>query len=309
MHSPRPRRAALLALLAAAALAAPSSALAADQPVPSGPPEGAQVTAGTRVALHARGVPGETGLGLRISRAAGAVDACGRISGDIADAPGTPVSNNPGRFTFDAGPWYDTPGTYVWQVHRIAPDGTCAVAAAQTIVVLPAPLPRLSRARIPSRIGSSNRTAYIIRTGAVPAGVTRSRYLTLVRNSGRRWGLRSEGRRPGRLVFGNGRSEVGFSNALVPFGALGVTITGPRLRGRARERDLVLRADLPWQPGPAHPDPNEIDLETVLLHEFGHFAGNRGHVQRACVDTPMIVGLARGEWWRAPGDFSFRGCA
>ncbi len=295
--------------MAAAALTAPSSALAADQPVPSGPPEGAQVTAGSHVALHARGVAGETGLVLRISRTHGAIDPCARINGDVADVTGTPAEGDPTLFTFDAGPWYDEPGTYVWQVHRIAPDGTCAAAAARTIVVLPAPLPRLARARIPSRIGSSNHAAYIIRTGAVPAGVPRSRYLTLVRNSGRRWGLRSQGRRPDRIVFGNGRSEVGFSNALVPFGALGVTITSPRLRGRGRERDLVLRADMPWQPGPAHPDRTQIDLETVLLHEFGHFAGNRGHVQRTCVDTPMIVGLARGEWWRAPGDFSFRGCA
>ena len=145
----------------------------------------------------------------------------------------------------------------------------------------------------------------------MPAGVPRSRYLTLVRNSGRAGACARRVAARAAIVFGNGRSEVGFSNVLVPFGALGVTITGPpsACARRGRERDLVLRGDLPWQPGPVHPDRSEIDLETVLLHEFGHFAGNRGHVQRACVDTPMIVGLARGEWWRASGDFSFRGCA
>ena len=157
MHSPRPRRAALLVLLAAAALAAPSSALAADQPVPSGPPEGAQVTAGSRVALHARGVAGETGLVLRISRTQGAIDSCARINGEVADVVGTPATGDPTLFTFDVGPWYDEPGTYVWQVHRVAPDGTCAAAAARTIVVLPAPLPRVCRAR-GSRRGSGRAT-------------------------------------------------------------------------------------------------------------------------------------------------------
>jgi hypothetical protein len=90
-----------------------------------------------------------------------------------------------------------------------------------------------------------------------------------------------------------------------------VTITGPRFRaGRAsgRERDLILRGDLPWQPGPAHPDRGQVDLETVLLHEFGHMAGNRGHVARGCRDTPMVIGLAGGEWWRSSRDFFFRDC-
>jgi hypothetical protein len=172
-------------------------------------------------------------------------------------------------------------------------------------------LPRLSRTPIPRRIGASNHTTFVIRTGGLPARLSRSRYLSLVRNSGRRWRLHSRGARPGRPVFGNGRSEVGFATALVPRGALAVTITGPDFRagsvGRL-ERDLVLRGDLPWQQGPAHPDRTQIDLETVLLHEFGHVAGNRGHVARGCRDTPMIIGLARGEWWRSSGDFSFRSC-
>jgi hypothetical protein len=151
----------------------------------------------------------------------------------------------------------------------------------------------------------------VIRTGGVPARLSRSRYLSLVRNSGRRWGLHSGGTQPGRPVFGNGRSEVGFATVLVPPGALAVTITGPNFRAGSvgrRERDLVLRADLPWQEGPAYPDRTQVDLETVLLHEFGHVAGNRRHVARGCRDTPMIAGLARGEWWRSSGDFSYRSC-
>ena len=52
----------------------------------------------------------------------------------------------------------------------------------------------------------------------------------------------------------------------------------------------------------------QIDLETVILHEFGHVAGNRFHVPRGCRDTPMVVGLATGEWWRSTTDFSYRAC-
>jgi hypothetical protein len=112
-------------------------------------------------------------------------------------------------------------------------------------------------------------------------------------------------------VFGNGRSEVGFSTAQVPRGALAVTITGPLVRaGRIQsiERDLILRADMPWQHGPAYPTRSEVDLQTVILHEFGHFAGNRRHVPRGCHDTPMVIGLGGGEWWRSTTDFSYRAC-
>jgi hypothetical protein len=51
-----------------------------------------------------------------------------------------------------------------------------------------------------------------------------------------------------------------------------------------------------------------MDLETVILHELGHVAGNRFHVPRGCADTPMVIGLATGEWWRSTTDFSYRGC-
>jgi hypothetical protein len=86
-----------------------------------------------------------------------------------------------------------------------------------------------------------------------------------------------------------------------------VTAIGRRRAG-GRERDLILRADLPWEQGPDHPNRARIDLETVLLHEFGHVAGNRFHVARGCRDTPMVIGLATGEWWRSTTDYSFRAC-
>ncbi|MEY2534522.1 MAG: hypothetical protein QOF29_2432 [bacterium] len=310
-------RAVVVACLLLAAPATPAAA-AGEPLVLSGPVDGAELSVGSSVALHARSATGESGLELRVSASSQPVDACGRIAADVAQASGAPLVGDPALYDFATGPWHQRAGTYYWQVSRVASDGTCAATEVRRLVMTavaePAPglggATALSRERVPSRIGASNGTSYTIRT-SVPRGISRARFVALVRNSGRRWRLHSLGTLPGRPVFGNGRSEVGFSTPQVPRHALGVTITGPVFRaGRAVsfERDLILRGDLPWQQGPARPARFEIDLETVLLHEFGHVAGNRRHVARGCSDTPMVVGLAGGEWWRSTGDFSFRAC-
>jgi hypothetical protein len=324
MRLPRPLRALVAALLltgaaaAAAALAAPAALAQTPAPapaplVPSGPADGAGLTAGADPDLQARGIAGDTGIELRVSESPQVVDACGRIGADVERATGLAVAGDPGLFDFPTSAWFDTPGTYYWQVSRVAADGTCVATEVRRLVLSgaagdPGALPTLSPERIPRRIGSTNGATFVIRTGGVPQGVSRARFLELVRNSARRWRLHSAGTRPGRVVFGNGRSEVGFSNTQVPRVALGVTIFGRRGFGGRRERDLILRADIPWQDGPAHPGRGQIDLETVILHEFGHVAGNRFHVPRGCRNTPMVVGLAPGEWWRSTQDFSYRAC-
>jgi hypothetical protein len=302
---------------AAMALAAPA-ALAQAPPAPlvlSGPGDGAELDAGTRPPLHARSVAGDTALELRVSASPQITDACGRIGADVVRAAGVPIAGDAELFDFPSAAWCTNAGTYYWQVSRAAADGSCTATEARRLVLTAATgsrpdlgaLPALSTERIPSRIGSTNGARYVIRTGGVPLGVSKARFLELVRNSGRRWRLHSAGTRPGRPVFGNGRSEVGFSTAQVPRGALAVTIIGRRRPG-GRERDLIIRADIPWQDGPDHPTRAQIDLETVILHEFGHVAGNRFHVPRGCRDTPMVVGLATGEWWRSTADFSYRAC-
>jgi hypothetical protein len=321
MRLPRPMRARAAACLIAGAPAAAVSVAApaalaqtpAAPPILSGPADGGSLAAGAQPPLRAHSVAGDTGLELRVSTSPQATDACGRIGADAAQAGGVPLANDLTLYDFPTTGWFATAGTYYWQVNRTAADGTCAASEVRRLVLTAATgqrpdlggLPALSRERIPRRIGSSNGARYVIRTGGVPPSVTSTRFLELVRNSGRRWGLHSLGTRPGRPIFGNGRSEVGFSTRQVPPGALGVTIFGRR---RGGERDLILRADIPWQPGPEHPTRRSIDLETVILHEFGHFAGNRFHVDRGCRNTPMVVGLATGEWWRSTGDFSYRAC-
>jgi hypothetical protein len=46
----------------------------------------------------------------------------------------------------------------------------------------------------------------------------------------------------------------------------------------------------------------------VLLHELGHFAGNKEHRPR-CSNSPMIESLAKGEWWRSSDDWFNWNCA
>jgi hypothetical protein len=309
------RAAVLLAVLTAlvAAGAVPALAAPSDPLAPSGPADGTRLTAGADPGLQARGAEGDTGLELRVSRSADPVDACLRIGAEVASAAGTASATDPGLFSFATGAWYATPGTYYWQVVRIGAEGSCAATEARQLVLASAvasqpDLAGLSAERIPGRIGASNGASFVIRTSGIPSGVDRARYLALVRNAARRWRLHSLGTVPGRPVFGNGRSEVGFSTVQVPRQALAVTVFGRRRSDGTRERDLILRADLPWEQGPDHPTRGRVDLQTVLLHEFGHVAGNRFHVPRGCRDTPMVVGLATGEWWRSTTDYSYRAC-
>ncbi|HEX2102972.1 MAG TPA: hypothetical protein VHF51_04935 [Solirubrobacteraceae bacterium] len=324
MRLPGPTRALAAACLfagmpaAAAVLTAPTAlAQAPGAPlVLSGPVDGAELRAGTVPPLSARGVGGDAGLELHVSASPQPLDACGRIGAEVARAAGVPVAGDPELFDFPTSGWFATPGTYYWQVSRAAADGTCTATEARRLILAAATgqrpgvgvLPVLSAERIPRRIGATNGATFVIRTAGIPRGVSKARFLRLVRNSARRWRLHSAGARPGRAVFGNGRSEVGFSNLQAPRQALGVTIFGRRNANGRRERDLILRADIPWEDGPEYPTRRRMDLETVILHELGHMAGNRFHVPRGCSNTPMVVGLATGEWWRSTADFSFRGC-
>lgn len=70
----------------------------------------------------------------------------------------------------------------------------------------------------------------------------------------------------------------------------------------------MFRSDVPWEAGPEHPDLNHVDLETAVIHELGHAAANRRHSAMGCNDTPMVVGLANGQWWRSRQDYSYRKC-
>jgi hypothetical protein len=63
-----------------------------------------------------------------------------------------------------------------------------------------------------------------------------------------------------------------------------------------------------WAAGPGYPALDQIDLESVLLHEVGHMAGTKRH-RKPCANSPMVEVLGAGEWWRGPRDKWFGDCS
>ena len=183
-------------------------------------------------------------------------------------------------------------------------------------IVLP-PGAGVPRTPIPRTVGTRRSFRYRLSLAAIPRGVDRARFSLLVRAAARRWGLRLAGTTGRAARSGDGVDSVGFA-AGVPSFALGVTTlrsiryyrqAGGRrrlVRERVVERDTRFALGVPWHAGPGDPPPDRVDLQTVVIHELGHFAGN-GHV-RNCSDSPMWVALRAGEWWHGRGDWFQHGC-
>jgi hypothetical protein len=327
------------ALLACALLAAPARAQA-PAPTPVAPIDSTKVQTGAPVTFTARG---QGALVVRVSASPAPVDGCGAIGEDGGRFDGSPSPTDPTlvQFTASAGL---AAGEWVWQVssaadctagpvRRIVADGTAAAkpAAPAQPATTPATTrtPKLARAAIPQRIGTSNHALFVLALGKGSPAVSRSRLVALVRNSARRWRLDARGPVDRVPRLGDGHSDVGFAGALVSSGALATTTLLRQSYVRVRrvcsagscrtartpagtrvvERDLALRPDLPWAAGPAYPTADEIDLETVLLHELGHYAGNLRHTPVGCHNTPMVKALGPGEWWRSPTDWHYDACA
>lgn len=174
------------------------------------------------------------------------------------------------------------------------------------------------RTPIPRAVGKRRAHRYRLSIAGIPPGVDRVRYELLVRSAAERWGLRFVGRSARTVRSGDRSDMVGFARGL-PRGALGVTrlrvlrvyrraANGrPRLvRERVLERDLMLAYRAAWHAGPGVPPLDRYDLQTVLIHELGHYAGN-GHV-RGCANSPMWTGLRPGEWWWSRADWFRFGC-
>lgn len=189
------------------------------------------------------------------------------------------------------------PGTTVGTAQPIGPVQPLTVT-----------LPSADRGRgsLYPKFGKRGTRGFLLSTANLPATVTARRFKVLARTTAKRWGLK-----PGkttRFAAGvqDGRSVAGFS-ADVPPGTLGVQTDYLR-NGRVIEQDLALRAGETWGAGPAYPGLDEIDLESVLLHELGHMAGNKKHRSR-CANSPLDEALGAGEWWRGARDKWFGGCA
>ncbi len=201
------------------------------------------------------------------------------------------------------------PGRYYWQAY-VSGDGAESVdQPIGPVRELTVTLPAADRGRgsLYPKFGKKGSASFLVSTSNLPVAVERAALQdTDPKATAKRWGLK-----PGKttkIVAGvqDGRSVAGFS-ADVPTGTLGVQTDYLR-GGRVIERDLALRAGENWGAGPGYPALDEVDLESVLLHELGHVAGNKKHRSR-CANSPLDEALGAGEWWRGTRDKWFGGCS
>jgi len=328
----------LLLAMAAAAVALPAAAAAADVTLTLARPDpAATLDAGWSAPFAVR----LDGVAARVSILVSASDAVGTTGvldpkDGVATGTAEPSPLDPALYQWVAASSWSflhRPGVYHWQAIATDATGDALLGAspiAEVTVALPAAAGR--RDRIAASVGRQGAGGFLRSTRNVPDRVDAGRFAAILGTSARRWGLRPQGPTP--LVAGraDGHNVVGFSSAIQP-GALGVqrdrivryyrrarrclvyrtaagqvvkrqcVLGAPRYVGsRVAERDIVLDPGVRWQAGPDYPGGEEYDLETVLLHELGHFAGNKAHVKR-CQNSPMLDALAAGEWWRTPGDW------
>lgn len=202
------------------------------------------------------------------------------------------------------------PGEYTWR-----PVSALGEGPLRRLVVAP-PAADARRSTIPRRYGRRRGgRRLLVYTRGLPPGVSAARLRYLASVTARRWGLRVGGtttRRPGAV---DGVSVLGFSSK-IRSGALGANrrVTERRFRprpGRAPavetrlvDSDVLIRRDVAWFDGPGYPALHQYDLESVLIHELGHYAGNLFH-RRRCTPHPLVDAGTNGEWWRGPRDWFY----
>jgi len=196
------------------------------------------------------------------------------------------------------------PGTYWWQAYLVGPAADDAEDPVGPVESFTVKARTRAGGRLAGRYGRTNHQGFYVSSGGFPAVVDPARFRTIIRRSASRWGLKAHGWTSALAGRADGFNVAGFGK--VPKQALAMQVEYVR-RGRVLDRDLVIRRDLDWQLGPAYPAMDEYDLESVLLHELSHFAGNKRHRPR-CANSPLVEAMAAGEWWRGPGDRWSFGC-
>jgi hypothetical protein len=217
----------------------------------------------------------------------------------VGSDPEVHVARTPGSFLVAR-----RPGPYSWQAYLVGDavaDADEPIGDVQTVSVRG---PRRSSSLLYPRFGPRGRASFYLSSAGFPSSVGGPRFRAVVRAAAHRWHLRA--RRWTSLAAGrpDGYDVVGFGR--LPKGVLGVE-TDYTLHGRTVEQDVRFIASAPWNEGPGYPDFDEMDLESVVLHELGHMAGVGRH-RPHCTNSPMVAALGLGEWWRGPRDDWFFGC-
>jgi len=199
------------------------------------------------------------------------------------------------------------PGHYFWQAYL---NGDAATGAEEPIgpvqeLTVTVPLADRGHGKLFPRHGRRGGASFYLTSAGFPPTVDGLRFQKLAKKAASRWGLKALRWTDVEAGVQDGFSVAGFS-ASVPRGVLGVQTDFVK-RGRVIERDLALRVEENWSAGPDYPGLDQIDLESVLLHELGHMAGNKRH-RRHCANSPMIESLGAGEWWRGARDHWFGEC-
>jgi hypothetical protein len=162
------------------------------------------------------------------------------------------------------------------------------------------------RGKLYPHSGPHGHGSFYLSSANWPKSINGLRFQTVIRAAAQRWGLRALSWTTLKAGRHDGFNVAGFSTK-VPKGALGQE-TEYAKHGKVIERDILLSATANWNAGPGYPDLDQVDLESVLLHELGHFAGVKKH-RSHCANSPMIVSLGTGEWWRGPKDHFLSGCS
>jgi hypothetical protein len=330
---PLMRRALLLLLLAL--LAVPAVAAAQDEGDPGGEPPptetptdddggdswsfaaldydgpAARISRGSRLTFTVRT---DAPAGSVVVRVAGTddTDEDGLLSGDDGDwidETATPSGDGVQSWTPPASSILrQRPGHYFWQAYltgAAADDAEEPIGPVRELTVTQ-PMAMRGHGKLFPRFGRGGGTSFYLSSASFPSGVSGRRFQALARTAAARWGLHALRWTSAGAGRQDGFNVAGFS-ASVPDDVLGVE-TDYTLRGRVIERDLALNADQNWAPGPDYPALDEVDLESVLLHELGHMAGNRRH-RKHCANSPMVEALGQGEWWRGARDHWFADCS
>lgn len=294
-------------------------------PVPLGPAPGQSLEAGMPVTFQIQ-APADVFSAWLVVSSSPNVGADGVLATRDLEFTSFAPSGQPGVMTATTRSYSslaDRVGTVFWQAYfidyRYDPD-FAAEGPVQSISL------DENRGPVAGVFGQTNAKGFYLNPSPLGIGVSPERFNLLVLRSASRWGLRYLGLAGNRPGVRDGISVVGFSSA-TPYGVLGVTtsykkpvwrmrrvcrVKRTRAGGRKRvcrgvpyiarrvftgESDVELSTSVIWQDGPQLPSVREQDLESTIIHELGHFAGNSGHVS-GCVNSPMIDALGGGEYWR-----------